>query len=98
MRTVTHFCLSLALLAGTSAGQRTFPEFDRAEEETVRLLPEVFDDLPSSVREELERRSCTIPQVYPGECHAWVYDWRRTEWPRQRRIDDIRLDNKYCRR
>ena len=66
MRTVTQFCLSLALLAGTSSGQRTFPEFDRADEETVRLLPGAFDDLSSSVQEELKRRGCTIPQVYPG--------------------------------
>ena len=66
MRTVTQLCLSLALLAGTSSGQRTFPEFDRANEETVRLLPDAFDDLPSSVREELKRRGCTIPQVYSG--------------------------------
>ena len=66
MRTVTQLCLSLALLAGTAAGQRAFPEFDRADRETVRLAPGVFDDLPSSVREELERRGYTIPQVYPG--------------------------------
>ena len=45
-------------------------------------------------------RLCHRPRgVHPGAiAHAWVYDWRRTEWPRQRRIDDIRLDNKYCRR
>ena len=66
MRTVTQLCLSLALLAGTSSGQRTFPEFDRADEETVRLLPGAFDDISSSVQEELKRRGCTIPQVYPG--------------------------------
>ncbi len=67
MRTVTQLCLSLALFAGTLSGQRTFSEFDRADEETVRLLPGAFDDLlPSSVREELERRGCTIPQVNPG--------------------------------
>ena len=66
MRTVTQLCLSLALLAGTSSGQRTFPEFDRADEETVRLLPGAFADLSSSVQEELKRRGCTIPQVYPG--------------------------------
>jgi len=66
MRTVTQLCLSLALFAGTSSGQRTFPEFERADEETVRLLPGAFDDLSSSVQEELKRRGCTIPQVYPG--------------------------------
>ena len=78
MQTVTQLCLSLVLLAGTLSGQRAFSEFDRADEETVRLLPGAFDDLSSSVREELERRGCTIPQVYPGEERSNVVRGRFT--------------------
>jgi hypothetical protein len=36
----------------------------RADEETVRLSPAVFADLPSSVGAELRRLGCSIPQTY----------------------------------
>jgi hypothetical protein len=47
-------------------------DFERANEETVRLEPMVFDDLPAEIIQELERRGCTIPQVYSDRGHGNV--------------------------
>ncbi len=57
--------LGLFLLA-SSVGNAQFTRDDwgRADEATVRLSPSTFLTLPSSVRTELERRECTIPQPY----------------------------------
>ena len=59
-------CLSLVLVIGSSQGQdtHTLSEFERADEETVRLAPDAFDDLPADVQEELTARGCTIPQTF----------------------------------
>jgi hypothetical protein len=72
MGTLTWFYLSLLLLGETLVGQQTFPEFDRADQEIIRLLPAAFNDLPASIRRELERRKCTIPQVYSNRAHGNV--------------------------
>ena len=68
MRKKTQLCLglSLVLAGGMSLGQHTHTssEFDRADEETVRLPPDAFDDLPGAVQEELTVRGCTIPQPF----------------------------------
>ena len=63
-KTQLCLCLSLVLAGGMSLGQHTHTssEFDRADEETVRLPPDAFDDLPDAVQEELTVRGCTIPQ------------------------------------
>jgi hypothetical protein len=37
--------------------------WDRANAETVRLMPGRFPELPAPIRDDLEARSCTIPQV-----------------------------------
>ena len=57
--------LSLALVLQVSHGQYlpALDEWERADEETVRLPPEAFDDLPAAVQEELAARGCTIPQA-----------------------------------
>ena len=71
MRTLTHLCLSVVLLSGTTAGQRPSsepdPAFDRADQATLRLQPDTFVDLPSSILEELKRRECTMLQVWYRE-------------------------------
>ena len=65
-KTQLCLCLSLALAAGMSLGQDTHTrsEWDRADEETVRLPPDAFDDLPDAVQKELTVRGCTIPQRF----------------------------------
>ena len=67
--------LSLALAVQVSQGQYvpTLSEFEKADQETVRLPPEAFDDLPPAVQEELTARGCTIPQAFhkdPGESNV----------------------------
>lgn len=57
-----------ALIQSAEEG-RALPEsmlerFERADEETIRLLPRQFGNLPAAIARELERRGCTIPQVY----------------------------------
>ena len=42
--------------------QLTRQDWLRADEQTVRLKPNAFPNLPSGVRSELEHRGCTIPQ------------------------------------
>ena len=61
-------CLSLVLVIGSSQGQdtHTLAEFERADEETVRLAPDAFENLPAAVEEELTARGCTIPQIFEG--------------------------------
>jgi hypothetical protein len=45
--------------------QEAYPaRFERADAETVRLLPNDSDDLPPVVIQELNRRGCTIPQAF----------------------------------
>jgi len=39
-------------------------QWEKANREVVRLAPSSFSQLPKTVREELERRNCTIPQVW----------------------------------
>jgi len=41
-----------------------FARFERADLETVRLLPGEFVELPAAVVQDLERRDCTIPQPW----------------------------------
>ena len=53
---------SLISAQNATSDLRPWQEADRA---VVRLSPAAFPDIPQSVRGELERRGCTIPQV-PG--------------------------------
>jgi len=41
-------------------------QWERANREVVRLAPSSFSQLPKNVMQELERRNCTIPQVWGG--------------------------------
>lgn len=41
--------------------------FERADEETVRLAPDAFDNLPVEIQHELTARGCTVPQTYFAE-------------------------------
>ena len=44
--------------------QQALEGIDRAESESFRFPPEAFTDLPADVIADLERRGCTIPQVW----------------------------------
>ena len=39
-------------------------QWEKANREVVRLAPSSFNQLPKAVMQELERRNCTIPQVW----------------------------------
>jgi hypothetical protein len=41
-------------------------QWEKANREVVRLAPSSFNQLPKAVMQELERRNCTIPQVWGG--------------------------------
>jgi hypothetical protein len=60
MRLLIGVLLASALAGSTLRGQ----DFARADAETVRLKPAVFERLPPPVRQELERRGCVVPQAY----------------------------------
>lgn len=47
-------------------GDSLFPPsaWARADDETVRLSPDAFPEVPPAVRGELKRRGCTVPQTY----------------------------------
>jgi hypothetical protein len=60
-------------------------DFQKADEQTVRLPPSKFPQLPPAVRDELNRRGCRVPQLWeatkPGNVisgsfiHAGQIDW-----------------------
>ena len=57
----------VALIYGaTSTGHsmQVLPDFEKADKQTVRLPASKFPELPPSIRSELDRRGCGIPQVW----------------------------------
>jgi hypothetical protein len=56
-------CISLLVWFGTAEIQAQ-NVWDQADRETRRLPPSAFENLPEPVRTDLERRGCTIPQVW----------------------------------
>jgi hypothetical protein len=57
-----HFTIAILSLAwGTLHGQAAW---DGADRDTRRLTPSMFRGLPGLVRTDLERRGCTVPQVW----------------------------------
>ena len=54
----------VAILSVASATLLAQDAWDKADRETRRLAPSVFGKLPRPVRTDLERRGCTIPQVW----------------------------------
>lgn len=75
---------ALLLAAGITQGKETPAlaeierEFERADEDTVRLAPDAFDNLPVEIQNELTARGCTIPQTfyarYPQDSKGVVQD------------------------
>lgn len=63
---VLAFTLILVFgLGGLSSGATSSPpDWDRADAATVRLQPSVLLDVPTTVRQELERRGCAVPQSF----------------------------------
>lgn len=64
---------ALMLAAGIAQGEHTFTldefdrAFERADEETVRLAPDAFNNLPAEIQDELTARRCTVPQTFFAE-------------------------------
>ena len=69
-----------------SASGEELDKWEAADRETVRLPPSDFSNLPKSVRNDLDARGCTIPQVYCRNCqphnvisghfkHSGQVDW-----------------------
>jgi hypothetical protein len=56
-------CITLLVWFGTAELQAQ-NVWDQADRATRRLPPSAFENLPAPVRADLERRSCTIPQVW----------------------------------
>ena len=40
------------------------PDWEKADREVMRLSPSNFPQVPKSIRQELSRRGCTIPQIW----------------------------------
>ena len=57
--------LLVALAAGAALCRAQIPasSWENADRQVVRLRPQAFPELPATVRAELDRRGCTIPQV-----------------------------------
>lgn len=53
-------------------------DWDRADRATRRLAPSAIARLPAEVREEMERRGCTVPQPFPGDDPANIVTGRFT--------------------
>jgi len=50
-----------------SVAAQSAQDWQRADAATVRLRPAVFSDLPTPIRQSLERRGCTVPQLHAVE-------------------------------
>jgi hypothetical protein len=61
-----HFSLFSVVLIIAIFGSQSPEDWTRADEATVRLRPSKIPVLPAEVREELERRGCTVPQPFTG--------------------------------
>ncbi len=73
MRVVLAFAVAVLLSHVAGAMQMPPPEaWAQADRATRRLPPSDFSDLPPKVRAELDRRGCTIPQVWIAEAHGNV--------------------------
>lgn len=57
-----RFVLVLVVIAQASRDFPTAKDWEAAERAIVRLEPAAFKDLPQAVRDDLDRRQCTIPQ------------------------------------
>jgi hypothetical protein len=66
-RSPVHLTTALVLLTGAAAFCQTTEgplDFEKADRQVTRLPPSRFPQLPLAIRQELNRRGCTIPQVW----------------------------------
>ncbi len=63
---------ALALLPFTLVTLHAQDRWDQADLQTLRLPPSAFLSLPAPVRADLERRGCTVPQVWTDSVPANV--------------------------
>ena len=64
MITRSTLSLSVALVSGAWATLQAQDIVERADADTRRLAPSHFRQLPERVRMDLERRGCTVPQLW----------------------------------
>lgn len=64
---LTTLLLSLSFSGAMKGQVFTAKDWALASDEITRLHPSEFISLPFTIREELERRRCTIPQVYADD-------------------------------
>lgn len=67
------------------SAQLTPADWRHADAATVRLHPSAFSHLPSSIRTEMERRGCTVPQPFGSDRRRNVIRGhfthaKRTDW------------------
>ncbi len=64
MRVVACTLILIFGLGGLARGATSAQDWERADAATVRLQPSALPDVPTAVRQELERRGCAIPQSF----------------------------------
>ena len=62
-RTCVYLLVASVLIPAASQAQ---DKWGTADSSTRRLAPSGFRELPESVRAELDRRGCAVPQPWPG--------------------------------
>jgi hypothetical protein len=72
--------LATLILAGTLGliASASVQDWARADRETTRLAPSAFTSVPAAIRQELERRGCTIPQPFDSTRPSNVISGRFT--------------------
>jgi hypothetical protein len=56
--------LFTSILCEMSLAEDSSDIWDQADQEILRLKPEIFANLPDNILKELKKRECTIPQSY----------------------------------
>lgn len=64
-KTVGALIISTLLVASVSGAE--LDKWEKGDQETIRLSPTAFPDLPLDIAEDLEARKCLIPQIWSYE-------------------------------
>ncbi len=80
-----RYSFAIALLGLAWGTLRAQEAWDNADRDTRRLAPSMFRGLPASVRADLARRGCTVPQVWydtvPGNVISGRFRTaKQTDW------------------
>lgn len=64
---VPSFVLTIVLSSLLQHGSLAAHDWERANVATVRLKPAIFSELPATIRQDLERRGCEVPQTFSNK-------------------------------